>query len=260
MKNKILIISALVVTFSLVGSAYAANTNNGSGAGSQDQQQMQTSDQGEGSQIKVQNNEQLQGEDVAGANAVTQTQQQTQQQLQDGSEAGNQVQNQNQTQNQGEVKQLQNSEQQQTQSKTGSALSEQRKSQVANAVQEMLRVAERNDGVGQQIKIIAQNQNQNQEKIEASLQKVQNRSGFAKFFIGANYGEINNAKKILEQSQEQIQQLNQIKNQLSNQGDQQQLVEQIRTLEQANLQIENSLETDQNGFSLFGWMIRLFSK
>jgi len=177
-----------------------------------------------------------------GSQVQQQTQQQLQQQLQDGSGVGNKVQDKNQVQNQGEV------------------LVEERRSQVANAVQEMLQVAERNGGIGQQIKLIAQNQNQNQEKIEVSLQNVQKRSGFAKFFIGANYGEINKAQKMLEQNQEQIQQLNQIRNQLSNKGDQQQLTEQIQTLEQTNLQINNSLETTQKGFSLFGWMFRLFSK
>ena len=36
------------------------------------------------------------------------------------------------------------------------------------------------------------------------------------------------------------------------------LTEQIQTLEQANLEIDNSLGTEQKGLSLFGWMFRLF--
>lgn len=66
-------------------------------------------------------------------------------------EIGNQARQQAQTTNQGETS----------------------RAQVANAVQEMLQVAERNEEFGQQIKTIAQNHNQNQEKIEASLQKTQ---------------------------------------------------------------------------------------
>ena len=228
MKNKILMAGVLAMTFALAGNAYAVG----------------------------QNSEQVQA--GTNTNTGTQTQQQTQQKLQDGTGTGNQVQNQNQVKNQGEANQIQTSGQQGTQS--GSAVAQQRRSQVANAVQEMLQVAERNGGIGQQVKTIAQTQTQNQEKLEASLQKVQSRSGFAKFFVGPNYGEINNAKKILEQNREQIKQLNQIKTQLSNQGDQQTLTQQIQTLEQANLEIENSLGTAQKGFSLFGWMFKLFSK
>ncbi len=136
----------------------------------------------------------------------------------------------------------------------------QRRSRVANAVQEMLHVAERNGGLGKQIRTIAQNQNQNQERIEANLERVQSRSRIVRFFIGPDYSEINNADSILRQNREQIEQLNQIKNQFTNQSDQQQLTEQIRVLEQANSQIEESLTSEQRKFSLFGWLFRSFSK
>ena len=111
--------------------------------------------------------------------------------MQDGSGTGNQV------QNQGETNQVQNQEQEATQAKSGNGLqvAEQRRSKVANAVQEMLQVAEKNGGIGQKVKTIAQTQTQNQDKLETSLQKVQSPSGFSKFFAGPNYGEANNAKK-----------------------------------------------------------------
>ena len=65
---------------------------------------------------------------------------------------------------------------------------------------------------------------------------------------------------MLEQNREQIKQLGQIKNQLANQDDQQKLTEQVQLLEQSNQEIENSLNTSQRGFSLFGWIFRLFVK
>jgi len=139
-------------------------------------------------------------------------------------------------------------------------ISEQRRSIVANAVQEMVKIAERNGGVGQQIKTVAQTQTQNQEKLETSIQKIQSRSGFAKFFIGPNYGEIKNSQKLLEQNKEQIQELDNLRTQIVNQGDQLQIVEQIQLLEQANQQIETSLNKAQKGFSLLGWIFRLFTK
>ncbi|MBU4353427.1 hypothetical protein L6251_03110 [Candidatus Parcubacteria bacterium] len=231
MKNKILSAGVLAMTFVIAGNACAASKNIDSDIGNQAKQQAQQ-----------------QSQDMSETGDQNQNQ--------------NQVQNQNQTQNQGEANQIQNNEQEGTQSqnKSGSVVAEQRRSKVANAVQEMLQVAERNGGIGQQVRTIAQTQNQNQEKLEASLQKVQSRSELVKFFVGPNYGEINSAKKILEQNREQINQLNQVKNQLASQGDQQQLMEQIQTLEQASLEIENSLGTAQKGFSLFGWMFRLFAR
>lgn len=249
MKNKILIASSLVIVFVLFSNVYAMGQNN-SGADIQTQQQTQTSNQGENTQIQTQNTIQTQ----------TQTGTQTQQQSPVGTSS--QAQNQNQTQNQEETNQIQNNGQEGTKSQNqyNAAVAEQRKSQVANAVQEMLQVAEKNTGIGQQVKIIAQTQTQNQEKLETSLKKVQIRSAFTRFFIGADYGEINNAKKLLEQNREQIMQLNQVKTQLANQAEQQTLALQVQALEQTNLQIENSLNSSQKGFSLFGWLFRWLAK
>lgn len=283
MKNKILMAGVLAMIFAIAGNVYAiGGPNINKGTGDQVQQQTQTINQGENSQIKTQNSEQTQSDDAVKQNSLeiesqvqrlelegsleleSQVQQknQTQEKLQDGSEVGIQVQNQNQIKNQGETNQIQNKEQEgtQKQDKGESATAVQRRSDVANAVQEMLQVADRNGGIGQQVRIIAQTQTQNQEKIEASLQKVQSRSGFAKFFVGPNYGEINKTQKILEQNREQIKQLNQTEDQLTNQGDQQILTEQVQYLEQANTEIENLLNVSRKGFSLFGWMFRLFSK
>jgi len=137
-------------------------------------------------------------------------------------------------------------------------ISEQKRSMVADTVQEIIKIADRNNEVGQQIKVIAQTQNQNQEKLETGMQIIQSRSGFAKFFIGPNYGEINNANKLLEQNREQIKQLDEVKSKLVSQNDQQELIEQVQLLEQANQKIESSLSASQKGFSLLGWVFRRF--
>lgn len=184
-----------------------------------------------------------------------------------GSQIGNAVQTneQNRVMNQGENTQIQTQEQNTIQTQDGaknkdnSGLGEQRRSQVANAIQAMLQIAERSGGIGQQVKVIAQNQNQNQIKLEKNIEKIQTRSGFAKFFIGPNYGEIKDAQKTLEQNREQVRQMNQVSIQLENVGDQQQLTEQIRILEQANQEIEVLIAGAQKGFSLFGWLNRLAS-
>lgn len=250
MTTKILMAGVLAMSFALAGNAYAAGPNGNNGAGNQVQQQTQTANQGEDTQIKTQNSEQVQSGDAENkeeTNAGKQIETQAPQKSQGESETDNQVKNSEQEGEQGK-------------NKSGSAVAEQRRSSVANAVQEMLQVADRTGGIGQQVRIIAQAQNQNQEKLEASLEKIQKRNRFVKFFAGPDYGEIDNAKKSLEQNREQIEQLKQIKNQLSNQDDQQKLTEQVQLLEQASQEIEGLLNASRKGFSLFGWMFRLFSK
>lgn len=140
------------------------------------------------------------------------------------------------------------------------ATSAQRRSQVANAVQAMLLVADRTGGIGEQVRVIARNQNQNQEEINASLNKVQNRNKTAKFFIGANYKELNNAQKLLEQNKVQLQKLMELKAEIQNEGDLQVLENQIQLLNQVNAQIQNELNSENQGFSLLGWLFKRFSK
>lgn len=237
MKNKILAAIALV-SFVLAGNAYAVFENSGSASGS--------------------NNNQLSGNEAEGDLQV-----QVQYQEQNGEEAvhsQNLNQNQNQNKNQGEEIQEQEREQEKAQAKNQNGLqtAAQRRSSVANAVQEILQIGERNQEIGDQIKIIAQAQNH--EKLEASLEKIRSRNVFARFFIGPDYGEINNAKRELEKNEQEIYQFNELKKRLINREDSQNLNLQIQILEQANLAIENSLKEAQKGFSLFGWMFRLFSR
>lgn len=209
---------------------------------------------------------------VQAASTNSNKQGQTVPQTQGNQGVGNTVQTneQNKVKNQGESNQVQTQEQNEVQtqdsenskstnSKASTNPSVQKRSQVANAVQAMLQVADRNGGIGQRVRVIAQNQNQNQVKLEQNIEKIQGRGSFTKFFIGPNYGEIKDAQKTLEQNREQIRQLNQIRTQLTDKGDQQLLTEQIKILEQANQDIETLLVNAQSGFSLFGWLNKLVS-
>lgn len=134
------------------------------------------------------------------------------------------------------------------------------RSAVSLAVSAMLQVAEKHEGIGEQVRVIAQNQVKTQEEVEVKLANIEDRGAFAKFLIGAKYSDIKDAEKLLEQNREQIRELNQIKLEISNQSDVAVLDQQIQVLENVNLEIENSLKASQEGFSLFGWAVKIFSK
>ena len=257
MKNKILLGGTLAMTFVIAGSVLADGQNIET-QGSAGPSGIHEPGTGlENPEIKAENQgtgQALQNTNMVNQPMVNGTGTPIQQRLRDGSEAGDEV------RNQGEEKQMRSQVETSTGKLVGSQNAEQRRSQVANAVQAMLQIADRNGGIGQQVREIAQTQTQNQEKLEAGLAKVQSRSKLAKFFFGPNYGEIKNAEKLLTQNQEQIAQLNQLKAQVANEGDAQSLTEQIQVLEQANAEIQNSLDQSQQGFSLLGWAFKLFAK
>lgn len=164
---------------------------------------------------------------------------------------------QSQAQNQGDESQAQIQIREEAQASEATI---QRMGTVANAVQGMLQLADRTGGVGQQIREIAQNQNQEFEAIEMGLAKAQERSRIAKFFIGPNYGKINDAEQRMEKIQERIQELNELRSQVANQADQSLLQEHIQNLEQVKSQLQSQLNEESRGFSLLGWAFRIFAK
>lgn len=135
-----------------------------------------------------------------------------------------------------------------------------RRSQVANAVQEMERIAGQNPGLGEQIRTIAQSQNSNQDAIEDSVQKVQNRNRVVKFLIGPDYGKINEIESKLQEQQQKIQEMNQIASQLENEGDSDALRQQIAIMEDVADEINQELENEQSTTSLFGWLFKWFAR
>ncbi len=136
----------------------------------------------------------------------------------------------------------------------------QRRSQVANAVSEMLKVADRNAGIGEQVRVMAQNQENNQEKIEAKLEKIQNRNKLVRFIFGPDNQEIKNARKLLQDNKDELTRLENVRSQLINVVDQEQVQEQIEKIKEASNQIEQDLNKSERVFSLFGWVRNIFSE
>ncbi|MCK4891515.1 MAG: hypothetical protein KAS78_02490 [Candidatus Pacebacteria bacterium] len=137
---------------------------------------------------------------------------------------------------------------------------EQRRSRVANAVHEMLAVAERNSGIGQQIRTIAQNQNQEQEEMESALQTTKKRSGIVKFFIGPNYKELKKVEDRLENNKNRLAKLKELRVQLESSADAEILTQQIQIMEQIEAELENEARKEKKGISLFGWLFRWMAK
>lgn len=138
------------------------------------------------------------------------------------------------------------------------SMGEQRRSQVANAVHQMLQVADRVGGIGEQVRVVAQSQQQNHEEVEDKLDKIKDRSGFAKFFIGPKYEEIEKTKDLIKQDKEKITRLEELKSTLTNEEDKTKIDEQISIIKEAITEVEKIIGEEQTGFSLFGWLAKIF--
>ncbi len=135
---------------------------------------------------------------------------------------------------------------------------------MSQAVEDLVTLASRlytaNQSASIQIRTTAQEQIKAEDRINQSLDKAESRTAFAKFFIGPNYGQLKTAKQEMEQNRLRIEELNQVMSQISNVSDQIELESQIKILEDQNTILQEQLNHDTRGFSLFGWLSRMISK
>ncbi len=164
-------------------------------------------------------------------------------------------------QNREEARSATSSEDQENATSTeGERMREQHRSAVATAVQNLLQVADRTGGIGEEVRTIAQNQVKNQEKIAENLKKADERNAFVKFLFGADYGALNDAKQAVAENDAQIKQLTDVRSRITDPADQAVIDNQIKLLSDANALASTTVTNSDKGFSLLGWAFRLFGR
>lgn len=183
------------------------------------------------------------------------------------SPVGDSVQNQKriETQNMGENTNLQVSVQEQESSQGGIGSGSQNRNQVA--IENMSRVATRvqdllqlrtSGGIGDQVRQIAQEQNQAQDRIQAQIDRIEKRSNLLKSLIGPDFKGIKEVQSLMEQNQMRIQKLEELKEQLTNQSDITMVEEAIQALVDQNTALQDRVSLEEGSNSLFGWLVKLF--
>lgn len=180
-------------------------------------------------------------------------------------ESGIGVENQNQlkTQNQGEETQLKvsTSEEEKAETETSRGDTAQDKmSEVAKTVETILSTQSAEGGIGEQIRTTAQTQKTAQIETQSLLNKIESRSNFVKKIIGPDFKALKSMEQIMEQNRIRIEELNQLKLSVTNQGDFSKVQEMIQALEEQNTELQTRLNLEQRSSGLFGWLVKLFVK
>ncbi|MFH0857859.1 MAG: hypothetical protein V1848_03880 [Candidatus Magasanikbacteria bacterium] len=134
-----------------------------------------------------------------------------------------------------------------------------RRSAVANAVQEMVKVSDRTvRGIGEQVREIAQEQNRNFDEAEERLAKLQKRSKFMRFLVGQDDDVIAELEERLTAYEGKVAEIKALREQLTNTTDKTAITEQLQVLEGLKDELRGLVQEEQKGFSLFGWVKKLF--
>lgn len=132
-------------------------------------------------------------------------------------------------------------------------------SEVAKQVQGLLETKTQG-GIGDQVRLIAREQNQAQIHVEEQLTKLEKRSAFKTALFGPDYKAISNIQAVIEENTLRIEQLQEVMTQLVNQSDKTAVQETIQALEQENVALQDLVDTGEQTRSMFGWLMRLFAK
>ena len=142
----------------------------------------------------------------------------------------------------------------------GQITAQQHRSTVANFVQSLVHAADREKGgIGEQVRVIAQAQNQSATTTVQAMEEVQTRSKIETFIFGPDYKNLGALRSEMVQTNNRLEQLTRLMKSVKNEGDKTELRNQILALEQEQTKIEEFIVAQEGKFSLFGWLVKLFN-
>lgn len=130
---------------------------------------------------------------------------------------------------------------------------------VAQKVEDLLTTQRVKRGIGEQVSVVAKEQQQAQEETEDQLDELEARPDWARRLIGPNYKAIVNLNRQLERNQERIQKLEKLKAQITSQIDKTQVNETIDALTKHDSALQEYLNSEEKTASLLGWFFRMFA-
>jgi len=144
------------------------------------------------------------------------------------------------------------------QSEKGRAMSEQHRSNVANVVKDLTDLAGKDKNIGEDVRVVAQEQESSNERAAKAMEAVEARGGFKTFLIGTDYKNIGALRSEVVTTQNSIDRLTKAKERATDDSVRADLDAQIKALEETNADALDFIKTNENKFSLFGWFVRLF--
>lgn len=138
----------------------------------------------------------------------------------------------------------------------GQANADAHRATVAIFVLSLKDVADEEKGIGNQVREIAQQQNEAKEKVAEEIEAVQKRSKVKTFFLGADHKNLGELRSEMVKAKAQTQQLENLAEKAENSENKAELQAQVQALEQEQIMIQEFITENEDQFSLFGWAFK----
>ena len=140
----------------------------------------------------------------------------------------------------------------------GDGISSEHRSAVATFVQSLLRVADRDGGIGAQVRAVAQSQNDSASTTAEALAKVEGRSKIWSFFFGTDWKNVGKLRSEIAKAGSDAARLETAIAQATDASVKADLTAQLAALKAEQTKIETFVDSHENSFSLLGWFTKLF--
>lgn len=129
---------------------------------------------------------------------------------------------------------------------------------VSRLVHELLQIADREGGIGAEVRVIAHSEDESASTTESAMNKVEEKGGVAVFFFGSDFKNIGVIRSELASTTKNIARLQALLASTTNATDKASLTLQIQALQIEKAKVEAYVQTHEDAFSLFGWLTRYF--
>ncbi len=131
------------------------------------------------------------------------------------------------------------------------------RSTVSTFVKNLLEVADREGGIGAEVRIIAKEQSDSQEKVSTALEEIKSKGTVSSFLFGADYKNIGVLRSEMVTTSNQIARLQALVEKTTDVTDKATLEVQIKLLQDEQVKIQAFINLYENNFSLFGWFVKM---
>ena len=144
------------------------------------------------------------------------------------------------------------------QSDKGKEMSEQHRSKVAETVRALTDLAGKDQNIGEEVRVVAEEQESSNERATKAIQAVEARGGFKTFLIGTDYKNIGALRSEVVTTQNSIDRLTKARGRATDDAVKADLDAQIKALEETDANALNFIKVKEGKLSIFGWFVRLF--
>ncbi len=136
---------------------------------------------------------------------------------------------------------------------------EEHRSEVANLVQRLLNIADRDHGIGADVRVVAKEQQDDEDKNSDAIKHIEARGGFKTFFWGTDYKNTGMLRSSIVSTQNRIDRLTKAASSTTDVSVRADLIAQIDALKALQVKVDAFVKANEGKFSLFGWFAKLFA-